>query len=228
MRPVERGASPRVYTDYKDAFGDLRARLGDYCSYCERRIPSGLAVEHVVPKSLHPELENEWTNFLLSCANCNSTKGNKAVEIDDFLWPYHDNTFLAFAYAKGGFVHLAANLTVAQEAKAQALMALLGLQRHQAPGWEDPSRADRRWRNREEVWAIAEKCKEDFESLQRIVVAKELIITTAKGYGLFSVWMTVFEDDSEMKTALIQAFLGTALSCFEQTGTAVNRPGRII
>lgn len=28
MRPIERGAAPREYKDYRDAIGDLEARLG--------------------------------------------------------------------------------------------------------------------------------------------------------------------------------------------------------
>ena len=59
MRPVNRGAPPRAYARYGEAIGDLEDRLGIYCSYCERRIPVGLAVEHKAPKSLHPEQELE-------------------------------------------------------------------------------------------------------------------------------------------------------------------------
>lgn len=139
MRPVERGAAPRTYTRYGDAIGDLETRLGIYCSYCERRLPTSLAVEHVVPKSVDRALETEWTNFLLGCTNCNSVKGDQPVTVDDFLWPDRDNTFLAFRYTKGGFVHLADDLSKAQENKAQALLDLVGLQRHQAPGWDHPA-----------------------------------------------------------------------------------------
>ncbi len=94
MRPVERGSAPRTYTRYQDAIGDLEARLGTYCSYCERR--TSLAVEHVIPKSKRPDLEREWTNFLLACTTCNSVKGDKDVVIQKFLWPDRDNTFLAY------------------------------------------------------------------------------------------------------------------------------------
>lgn len=61
MRPVERGDAPRIYRRYGDAIGDLEERLGTYCSYCERRLPVSLAVEHVVPKSLVPK---EVWNYL--------------------------------------------------------------------------------------------------------------------------------------------------------------------
>lgn len=92
MRPIERGAAPRAYARYADAIGDLENRLGRYSSYCERRLPTSLAVEHVAPKSLHRNRERDWGNFLLGCANCNSIKGNQDVAEDDVLWPDRHNT----------------------------------------------------------------------------------------------------------------------------------------
>lgn len=85
MRPVERGSAPQIYVKYGDAIEDLKSRLGSYCSYCERQVAASLAVEHVIPKNLHPELETEWNNFLLGCTNCNSVKSDRAVEIDKFI-----------------------------------------------------------------------------------------------------------------------------------------------
>ena len=46
VRPVERGTSPREYSNYRDAIGDLEERLGKYCSYCERRLPASLRAAH--------------------------------------------------------------------------------------------------------------------------------------------------------------------------------------
>jgi 5-methylcytosine-specific restriction endonuclease McrA len=85
MRPVERGLAPKIYTRYGDAIEDLKSRLGSYCSYCERQVSASLAVEHVIPKNLHPELEREWNNFLLGCTNCNSVKSDREVIIQNFL-----------------------------------------------------------------------------------------------------------------------------------------------
>ena len=82
MRPVSRGAAPRTYSSYGDAIGDLEDRLGIYCSYCERRLPVSLAVEHMAPKSLHPDRELEWKNFLLGCTNCNSVKRDVVPRLD--------------------------------------------------------------------------------------------------------------------------------------------------
>ena len=50
------------------------------CCYCEVYIAesgSGKQVEHFRPRSQFAELEYEWTNLLLACADCNSAKSNK-------------------------------------------------------------------------------------------------------------------------------------------------------
>ena len=228
MRPVERGTAPRTYSKYGDAIGDLEERLGTYCSYCERRLPASLAVEHVVPKDLHPELKTEWTNFLLGCANCNSVKGDQPVEVDNFLWCDRNNTFLAFAYSKGGFVHLADNLNEAQKNKAQALLDLVGLQRHKASGWSRPAPRDKRWQDRELAWASAERCRDTFESSGQANEVRELVLEVAKYCGFFSVWMNVFKDSPDVKRELIKIFTGTATSCFDADGKPINRPNSII
>jgi uncharacterized protein (TIGR02646 family) len=228
MRPVERGLAPRIYAQYGDALEDLKSRLGDYCSYCERQIAASLAVEHVIPKSLRPELETEWANFLLGCINCNSVKSDREVEINNFIWPDRDNTLLAFIYSKGGFVRLADNLNNEQKNKAQALLNLVGLQRHQARGWVKPARKDKRWQDREESWATAEKCRELFENLEQADAAKDLVLEVAKSNGFFSVWMTVFNDYPGIRKGLIKLFPGTAISCFDPDGKPIDRPNPII
>jgi uncharacterized protein (TIGR02646 family) len=224
MRPVERGLAPKIYAQYGDAIEDLKSRLGSYCSYCERQVSASLAVEHVIPKSLHPELEREWNNFLLGCTNCNSLKSDREVEIDNFIWPDRDNTLLALIYSKGGFVRLADNLNNEQKTKAQALLDLVGLQRHPAQGWVKPARKDKRWQDREESWATAEKCRDLFETLEQADAAKVLVLEVAKSNGFFSVWMTVFNDYPDLKKELIKLFPGTAISCFGPDGQLLDRP----
>lgn len=73
MRPVVRGASPQAgdFKNYRDAFAELAGRIGMFCSYCERRIATQLAVEHIQPKALYEHLQGRWDNFLLGCVNCN-------------------------------------------------------------------------------------------------------------------------------------------------------------
>src|SRR4051794_33999120 len=99
MRPVNKGDPPKdasgnavVFSEYKLARPHLIAVIGEYCSYCGMKLVSGLAVEHVLPKSKHPTLENSWENFLLACPNCNSTKGDEDINIEDYHWPDKHNT----------------------------------------------------------------------------------------------------------------------------------------
>ena len=225
MRPVERGTAPREYAEYGDAIGDLENRLGRYCSYCERGLPIGLAVEHMAPRSLYPDREVDWNNFLLGCTNCNSVKGDADVADDDTLWPDRHNTMLALAYSRGGFVRLAAGLSSELRRRAQALIELVGLDRHGAPGWSSPARRDQRWRDRESVWSLAERCRASFEAARGSDDALALVLAAATGYGFFSVWFAVFDQHIDVKLALIDAFPGTATSCFDQDGGLVNRPG---
>lgn len=44
----------------------LIERMGEYCSFCERNVSAGLAVEHIRSKDTNEPLRNEWTNFLLA------------------------------------------------------------------------------------------------------------------------------------------------------------------
>ncbi|MDT8872971.1 HNH endonuclease [Komagataeibacter rhaeticus] len=107
----------------------MLGRLGLYCSYCERRIKTNLAVEHIQPKGVPATayLETEWTNFLLACVNCNSTKGHKPANPADILLPDRDNTFLAYEYTIDGLVQVQSGITGPTATKAEALLTLTGL-----------------------------------------------------------------------------------------------------
>src|SRR4051794_31942297 len=128
MRPVRRGPSPRHvdFDDYRDAYPELVARIGRYCSYCERPILTQLAVEHIQAKVLpqYQHLVGQWENFLLACVNCNSTKGRSAVALADVLLPDRDNTFLAFHYSPDGRVGSSSHANIAGlRQTAQATLA---------------------------------------------------------------------------------------------------------
>jgi uncharacterized protein (TIGR02646 family) len=227
MRPVERGLAPRVYNAYGDAIGDLEQRLGNYCSYCERRLPVSLAVEHMSPKDIHPDLKLVWDNFLLACVTCNSVKG-KNDPAAGTLWPDRDNTLLALTYSEGGFVRIAPGLDTSQHNSARALIDLVGLDRHDARGWPRPSPRDQRWQQREEIWTTALECLRIFKRLECSPDAMTLVVDVAKGYGFFSVWMTVFDGHPEVRIALIEALPGSAKNCFDDSGAALSRPGGVI
>lgn len=226
MRPVNKGASPRSYSKYQDAQSDLVECVGDYCSYCERQIETNLAVEHVQPKSEVPEMRNEWSNFLLGCVNCNSCKSDTVVDIDGFLWPDADNTFLAFTYSADGIVSVNTALPLEVASRAQSTLLLVGLDR--VPGHPDktkwPTSKDKRWQRRLEAWGLATR---DLARLQRgdTVDVRELIVENAQARGLFSIWMKVFDDDADMRQRLIAGFKGTATDCFDASGNPVPRHG---
>ncbi len=231
MRPVHRGpvpeagGIPRTYAAYGDARDDLFARLGDYCSYCEMRCHEGPAVEHVQPKrgkSGHPELELIWDNFLLGCPFCNSTKGDRQVVLSDCYWPDQDNTFRAFKYELDRAPQAADALSPAQQATAEKTLQLTGLDRE--PTHPKLTRKDRRWFKRREAWGIALLAFHDLQKEPSEAMRRQ-IVNVAMGVGFWSVWMTVFAGDADMKRRFVMAFIGTALDCFDAEMNPVPRPG---
>jgi uncharacterized protein (TIGR02646 family) len=226
MRPVDKGAAPAEYAKYQDAGPDLLGCIGDYCSYCERQIETHLAVDHVQPKSLVPELQNSWSNFVLACVHCNSSKGDTAVNLADFCWPDCDNTLLALHYARGGIVHPNPNMPGRIKNMAQSTIELVGLDKD--PGNPDinhrPTQSDRRWLRRQQAWELAEIYCERLKSNNSPEV-RELIVDNAISRGMFSIWWTVFADDVDMRRRLREAFVGTANNCFNANEELQARAG---
>jgi hypothetical protein len=212
MRPVDRGAipldaagNPKTWTRYQDARLDLIGRLGDYCSYCEMRLEASLAVEHVLPKILKPESELSWDNFLLACTNCNSTKGKKEIALDDFLWPDRADTFRVFLYGPGCMIRAADGLTEQEMQRAEKTLGLTGLDKYPP---KKTSASDRRWIKRQDAWGIAERAKKRLRD-NPTEAMRDQIADTAKLGDYWSVWMTVFADDADMRRRLVSAFVGT-------------------
>jgi len=136
MRPVNKGSEPLdtdsnpiIFKAYSESRRYLINRIGEYCSYCESRIPTSLAVEHVQPKSTNSHLALEWSNFLLACTNCNSIKGAKEVELNDYAWPDVDNTYALFSYDNSGIVKVALALDNVLKKRVKASIKLTGLDR---------------------------------------------------------------------------------------------------
>jgi uncharacterized protein (TIGR02646 family) len=211
MRPVERGTTTRTFTDFHQARGLLIERLGEYCSYCEMRANASLAIEHIQPKQKNPTLELEWTNFLLACGNCNPTKGDTEIALTEFYWADSDNTARAFVYKSGGFIQPNPNLSSQEQLKAEATIKLFGLEKRPPL---DVEASDRRWSNRLETWEIAERALKRLKK-RNFIEMREQIVDTAKAQAYWSIWMTVFKDDPDMLERLINAFAGTAKSCFD-------------
>jgi hypothetical protein len=157
-----------------------------------------------------------WTNFLLACVNCNSTKGKKAVVLSDILLPDRDNTFAAFTYTMDGRVELS-SIAINNRLSnlAQNTLSLTGLDKN----------ATDRVSQRLEVWAVAEEAKADIDASPNNNAIRRGAIRTAQGYGFFSIWMKVFENDADMRNRLIDAFAGTRDSgCFDPITTAIITP----
>lgn len=232
MRPVHRGPVPFVAgqpKNYKSATGaneDLEQRLGKFCSYCERRLHKGsIEVEHVSPKVIDEDGRLNWDNFLLACKTCNTVKLTKKTNVEAFLWPDRDNTFLAFVYSLGGFIKTSDGSVLDEEnaMRAQNLIDLVGLDRNPAEGWPNPSPRDDRYEEREARWRFATLLKSKFQDTPEDV---ETIVEGAYQLGFFSVWMAVFHDVSAIRLALIEKFNGTKeANCFGKTGLPVPRPG---
>jgi hypothetical protein len=182
----------------------------------------------MAPKRHHPGRELEWDNFLLGCTNCNSVKGQKDVNDDELLWPDRDNTLLPIKYVKGGFVSVVDSISPLLQAKTLKLIELVGLHRHDAEGWPDPADRDKRWQHRDETWEAAELCLRNYEASECSSPAKSFVIVAAKGYGFFSIWMSVFRDHRDICLSLIREFSGTAIDCFDGAGWPINRPGGVV
>lgn len=55
------------------------------CAYCRMDVSSATSyfpIEHIVPRSLHPEWMYEPLNLCMACVNCNSVKNNQEVLSD--------------------------------------------------------------------------------------------------------------------------------------------------
>ena len=226
MRPIDRGSCPVdstgtriVFRDYAHARPGLIENLGDFCSYCGMQLGASLATEHIRHKDKNPALECEWSNFLLACTNCNSTKGTKIdtqADVDERLWPHLHRTFDAFDYERGGVVRVAKNPTLAT--RARATEAMVGLSKRPSFGLTQEQLlrgSDRRWKKRSEAWDIATECRQDLRQSGSPEVRKlvlKSVLKLARTNGFWSVWMTVFADDQEVCRQLCapEVFPGTA------------------
>jgi uncharacterized protein (TIGR02646 family) len=231
MRPVRRGASPQPhdFADYRDAFAELMSRLGPYCSYCERRIATQLAVEHIQPKAIpqYSALKGRWENFLLACVNCNSTKGDKDVVLANVLLPDRDNTFVAFTYEQDGTVRVDGTLPSIAAAQAGATLALVGLDKRigQARDANEKLVANDRVSQRMQAWLLALTSKDELDAEAQSAGLRRQIVRTAVENGFFTIWMAVFASDADMRGRLIDAFAGTRGSaCFDPATSVPVRP----
>ncbi len=225
MRPVNKRefhACQAEYHPYGTAKNDLISALGGYCSYCERQSYScGIDVEHIKHKRRYANRATLWSNFLLACKNCNSVKGTQPVK--GMFFPTISDTFRIFAYHRDGRVDVnQAFLTQpADRQKAQALIRLVGLDRR--PGHPDYSAKDKRWSDRKQTWALAQRYLAHYQTGN---IDTQVIIDLAKLSGGWSIWMTVFKYLPPVLTRLINEFPATRASYFIHYLRPKPRPAR--
>ncbi|MBB1417235.1 HNH endonuclease [Pseudoalteromonas sp. SG44-1] len=225
MRPVKKGSSPIVgdFNKYEDAKPELVSRLGIYCSYCERKISTLLAVEHIEPKDgAHgqPHLSRSWSNFLLACTNCNSCKSSKKVNFKRLMFPDRDNTYYAFDYELDGSVKYSTRLTARQKVMARNTLKLTGLDKplQEFKDENDEQVALDRRAQRMEAFGTAQAALNYLDADSDNPNMRAVIANLAIQTGFFSIWMKVFDAYPDMKVQFIQDFKGTEGSgCFDMT-----------
>lgn len=83
--PHQRRHAPHGYSDYSEYKDWLRDDFCFTCVYCrcrERWHKEGecvFSVEHLQPKSTHPELECVYQNLVYACVRCNVARGCKPI-----------------------------------------------------------------------------------------------------------------------------------------------------
>lgn len=232
MRPIRRNASPITvdFEPYTAAKPELLSRLGSYCSYCERPIKTNLAVEHIEPKKGEhgqSRLKGKWINFLLACVNCNSTKGDKQVILQNLLLPDRDNTSAAFIYTEDGRVAVKNTLTSSQKTMAENILKLVGLDKRTSVVLDSNGQQVAIDRVAQRMEATG-KAKAALAGLNQQIdnnILKGIIVELALATGFFSVWMTIFDGMPDMKLRFIHAFKGTEQSgCFEHVNAHLVSP----
>jgi uncharacterized protein (TIGR02646 family) len=224
MRPVNKDGQPLnddgtvvLFPEYARSRRYLIDAIGEYCSYCERSIPTSLAVEHIQPKTHNGHLELVWSNLLLACTNCNSTKGHENVVLANYFWPDRDNTYEKFIYDISGIVTVNPILNAGDAVRSQNLISLVGLDRIQpamgTASWEAAS--DRRYEHRLQAYIDANNYAAKYRAAtlpERTNYLPFLIDIAKKGF--WSIWMRAFEEFSEVQRQLIAQFRGTRQNYF--------------
>jgi len=221
MRPVNKGTAPKIYTHYRNARNDLASQIGWYCSYCEMPTNNMIEVEHIIPTN-HGGRELEWENFLLSCKYCNTIKSNNNTSREGYLWPDTNNPMATILYMPFEIQpNFLLNLLPSTIQLTNATIQLTGIDRHPS-SLNEPTQAGSRWIHRDEAWLTAARSYSNWKKVSNNEML-DAITNAALGIGFFSIWMTIFENELRVKEALINAFPGTALECFDEDYNSIVR-----
>lgn len=104
---IDAGGLPTQAQKNRYNHGDVKVRLIEEthgkCAYCEskiRHVDDG-DIEHIRPKSAHPDLSFDWHNLTLACTICNRNKGDHDAPLGDALNlinPYQDDPKAHFLF----------------------------------------------------------------------------------------------------------------------------------
>ena len=226
MRPVSKGEKPKKedgsnkeYTSYAQAKDDLRDRIDSFCSYCEMNIENQPDIEHVSPKSTNPDLETEWSNFLLACKSCNIIKSNDNKTRDGYAFPDTHNTSFLYEYSING-IKVRDDINSDIQALATATFDLVQLNRK----LDTSGRSDDRARARLNSW---NKAQEALVDLLELPTNEAMIRQTARSCnGFFSMWIQIFKDYPEVKRNILQNVAGTAFDCYDENINPIENISR--
>ena len=141
----------------------------------------------------------------------------------NYLWPDENNTAVAYSYTNG-FPRVNKDLLMKLDSTGEYLQRaydtykLVGL--GNIPNVKDK---DRRFGQRSIAYQKALDSLKNWNHMKDLSKEyqddmKKQIIMTALGDGFFSIWMEVFRDEQEIRLALIKAFPGTNLNCYDANG----------
>lgn len=219
MRPISKGRPSKIYKEYGDAKPDLYLRLGLQCCYCEQHVKlENIAVEHIFPKEKHSECRLLWSNFLLTCTLCNSTKKDADIfynNVNDYIFPDRDDTYKRIVYKKEMGFQPTANRQYIDYQRAQNTIDLyikksarptrkhLFIVTERASRWK--KEGDDAEENREIYLSFIDQEKRNRYLNQ---------IKKSANDSCWSIWMHAFEDIPEVKETILYALPNTAIEYF--------------
>jgi hypothetical protein len=235
VRPVDRGASPGTPPLNQDSAKELLIeRLGEYCSYCECRVTQLIELEHKIPQNLAksgvvPWSEIDcWENYTLACKACNVRKLDADTRpLNSYLWPDTDNPLLALEYSPGRTPAAALDIPPDLRERINHTIRLLGLDRD-SNSHPRATKKDKRYIFRDGAWLASAEIldvMEMYPGIESSPQGRKLFESMIKEKGFFSVYYTAFKDQPILRSIVLDAFPGTARSCFHhQTGEPIPRP----
>ena len=217
MRPIAKGQAPFVAAKYSGYQSPLFDTIGGYCSYCEMPLPHDVEIEHKLPKKQFPAYAHDWQNLLLSCKNCNASRRKTLSNYHKHYWPDLHNPFYYLDFSNG-LVRIKNGLNSRQLAKIQNTIDLVKLDIKPQNNVKD-----QRWQKRKEAFdtaCMAKQCLIANSSNDMV----DFILQSAKNTGFWSIWMTVFATDTNIKKRLVNEFTGTCQTCFDSNLQPIKRP----